>query len=112
MPRVLAHTPEWLKQPSPGYQLFAETEKAAQLNGKSRTSAYNGPLKKIARGRGTEVFVASGDELRWADLQTLKYNFELDDGEPQGASRVRLASIKMKDRADFHRSSKSQVMEI
>ncbi|QDS69228.1 hypothetical protein FKW77_001146 [Venturia effusa] len=88
MPRVLSHTPEWLIQPSPAYQLFAESEKTSRGNGKHGGSAYNGPLRKLARGRGTEVFVASGNELRWADLQTLKNNFELEEDERQGASRV------------------------
>ncbi|TID13060.1 Glucan endo-1-6-beta-glucosidase B [Venturia nashicola] len=88
MPRVLSHTPEWLIQPSPGYQLFAESEKTSRANGKYGAPASNGPLRKIARGRGTEVFVAYGNELRWADLQTLKNNFELEDDERQGASRI------------------------
>lgn len=94
MPRVLSHTPEWLIQPSPGYQLFAESEKTSRANGNYGAPAYNGPLRKIARGRGTELFVACGNELRWADLQTLKNNFELEDVERQGASRVSWAYVK------------------
>lgn len=111
MPRVLSHTPEWLIQPSLGYQLFAESEKTSRANGKYGTSAYNGPPRKIARGRGTEVFVASGNELRWADLQTLKNNFELEDEERQGASRVGLAFMMWRREADMDRSSKCQAME-
>jgi nucleoporin NUP82 len=89
MPRTLGRTPEWLTHPSPGHQLFAESSKASNGHGRNGQSAYTGPLKKIAKGRGTEVFVASGNELRWADLQSLKDDFELD-GEPQGAYRVRV----------------------
>lgn len=111
MPRVLSHTPEWLIQPSPGHQLFAESEKTSRANGKYGATAYKGPLRKIARGRGTELFVASGNELRWADLQTLKNNFEVEDDERQGASRVSWVFVNQERNADVHRSSKSLAME-
>jgi nucleoporin NUP82 len=90
MPRVLGRTPEWLIHPSPGHQLFAESSNALKSDGRNGESAYTGPLRKIAKGRGTEVFVASGNELRWADLQSLKDDFESEEGETQGAFRVSL----------------------
>lgn len=70
MPKVLSYTPDWLSRPSPGYNLFAPK----QLNGSSRLDSPKplpGPQRTIAT-RDSEVFVAVGHELRWADLANLK----------------------------------------
>jgi hypothetical protein len=77
MPRVLARTPEWLVPPSPGFDLFAaKASKAPDPNTNQKEQHDNGPLRTIAYGRGTEVFVAQGNEVRWADLKALKDGFE------------------------------------
>ncbi|KAF3010740.1 hypothetical protein E8E13_007056 [Curvularia kusanoi] len=69
MPKVLSYTPEWLSRPSPGYHLFAPK----QTNGTGATTKSKdyGPRKTIAT-RGSEIFVAVGHEIRWADLVNLK----------------------------------------
>lgn len=73
MPKVLSYTPEWLSRPSPGYHLFAPK----QSNGNAAAAAAAakskdlGPRKTIAT-RGSEIFVAVGHEVRWADLVNLK----------------------------------------
>lgn len=69
MPKVLSYTPEWLSRPSPGYHLFAP--KQSNGNGAAAKSKEFGPRKTIAT-RGSEVFVAVGHEIRWADLVNLK----------------------------------------
>ncbi|KAL1644016.1 hypothetical protein SLS61_009044 [Didymella pomorum] len=69
MPKVLSYTPEWLSRPSPGYHLFAP--KQSNGNGAAARKKDFGPRKTIAT-RGSEVFVAVGHEIRWADLVNLK----------------------------------------
>ncbi|KAJ9645852.1 hypothetical protein H2199_002895 [Coniosporium tulheliwenetii] len=76
MPRVLSYTPSWLSRPSPGFDLFAQSPaknktKARVPNGNGSSSEASGPRRTIAR-RGTEVFVAVGNEIRWSDLVLLK----------------------------------------
>ncbi|KAH3975010.1 hypothetical protein HBI55_173900 [Parastagonospora nodorum] len=74
MPKVLSYTPNWLSRPSPGYQLFAPRQ--ANGNGVAAKKKKDfGPRKTIAT-RGSEVFVAVGHEIRWADLVNLKEGVE------------------------------------
>jgi nucleoporin NUP82 len=88
MPRVLARTPEWLVPPSPGFDLFAATvPKALDSNANQKDQHENGPLRIIAHGRGTELFVAQGNEVRWADLQALKDGFEETKGTDEQLKR-------------------------
>lgn len=69
MPKVLSHTPHWLQRPSPGYQLFAP---------KASTPKALAPIERASRAhrtiaaRDSEIFVAVGHEIRWADLAQLK----------------------------------------
>jgi hypothetical protein len=73
MPRVLARTPEWLVPPSPGFNLFsAKPSKPTDQHTSEKEQEYYGPSRTIAHGRGTEVFVAQGNELRWANLKSLR----------------------------------------
>jgi nucleoporin NUP82 len=95
MPKVVARDPAWLARPSPGFQLFNQDESSA-LKTPEVTSA--GPLRKVAH-RGTEVFVAVGNELRWSELGLLKnagddferkngrYGLQVDQGEEVKAER-------------------------
>lgn len=86
MPRVLSYTPSWLSRPSAGFDLFA-AKSEAHANGSSKPSRppkhadFNVPSKTIAH-RGTEVFVAVGNEIRWSDLAWLK---ELEDDRAKGS---------------------------
>jgi len=80
MPKVISYTPSWLCEPAPGHQLFKTAEES---NPRGQTTTYKalteslkrnakpGPRRAIAH-RGTEVFIAVGKEIRWADLVYLK----------------------------------------
>ncbi|KAK0879805.1 hypothetical protein LTR87_006442 [Friedmanniomyces endolithicus] len=69
MPRVVAQQPPWVVRGSSGHQLFQHDERAKTPTTKS--AHYDGPTRKIAH-RGTEIFVAVGNELRWADVNALE----------------------------------------
>lgn len=84
MPKILSYTPPWLSRPSPGAQIFSDAANTssshtsgilkrsdAALNGHNNASSYKGPHRTIAQ-RGTEIFVAVGNHIRWADLRRLK----------------------------------------
>lgn len=73
MPRVISYTPSWLSRPSPGFDLFASKSKASTraTNGPSNVTEYSGPHRTIAC-RGSEIFVAAGNEIRWSDLVLLQ----------------------------------------
>ncbi|EDU39839.1 hypothetical protein PtrSN002B_004757 [Pyrenophora tritici-repentis] len=71
MPKVLAYTPDWLSRPNPGYHLFAPTQTNGNGVVATRRSEQPGPRKTIAT-RASEIFVAVGNEIRWADLANLK----------------------------------------
>lgn len=76
MPGTLKYTPSWLSRPSPGFDLF--TPKSQPQLAQDQTKQNNkpfGPARTIAR-RGTEIFVATGNELRWSDLVLLKEQWE------------------------------------
>jgi nucleoporin NUP82 len=73
MPKVLSYTPEWLSRPSPGYHLFAPKQTTG--NGVAAKKKDLGPRKTLAT-RGSELFVASGHEIRWTDLVNLKEGTE------------------------------------
>lgn len=77
MPKVLGYTPEWLTRPSPGYQLFAPRQPNGHAGAaKSRSSSSDAGQRKTIAARASEVFVAVGHELRWADLAELKEGAE------------------------------------
>jgi nucleoporin NUP82 len=70
MPKVLSYTPDWLSRPNPGYHLFAPKQTNGNGAGAKKKQDF-GPRKTIAT-RGSEIFVAVGHEIRWADLFNLK----------------------------------------
>jgi nucleoporin NUP82 len=67
MPKVLSYTPEWLSRPSSGYKLFAP-----QAASRTQSVPEDPRSQKTIATRGSEVFVAVGHEIRWADLSKLK----------------------------------------
>lgn len=84
MPKIVSYTPAWLSKPAPGHELFVAAEEkptkgqATSFKAMSESLKRNakpGPRRTIAH-RGTEVFVAVGKEIRWADLVSLKENWE------------------------------------
>ncbi|KAF2430767.1 hypothetical protein EJ08DRAFT_649346 [Tothia fuscella] len=72
MPRVLQRTPDWLISPSPGFELFSAKASKTDTNAGNKQQSFNGPSRTISHGRGGEIFVAQGNEVRWADLNMLK----------------------------------------
>ncbi|KAI1105926.1 hypothetical protein F4804DRAFT_330848 [Jackrogersella minutella] len=90
MPKIKTYTPAWLLQPSPGHDLFVPNPSEAQ-NPSSYTSkaiSKDGPRRTIAR-RGTEVFIAVGKEISWADLVYLKERWEEKQLEARGGIRIK-----------------------
>jgi nucleoporin NUP82 len=80
MPQVTSYTPTWLSRPNPGWDIFMPSVKDLSYPSLSQTAsnkknAKPGPRRTIAQ-RGTEVFVAVGKEIRWADLVYLKEAWE------------------------------------
>ncbi|THV48810.1 hypothetical protein BGAL_0226g00050 [Botrytis galanthina] len=81
MPQVLGYTPTWLSKPNPGHEIFTakptgiQTASGASYNPNERKTNTVGPKRTIAR-RGTEIFIAVGKEIRWADLVYLKETWE------------------------------------
>lgn len=74
MPRVLERDPVWLSREAPGFQLFRPDD-SKPASKQAQTTHYNGPSRKIAYriGRhGSELFVAVGGEVRWAELGQMK----------------------------------------
>jgi nucleoporin NUP82 len=98
MPKVVSYTPAWLSKPNPGHEIFtpkAATSQTASTNGSgssNKRTAKPGPRRTIAR-RGTEVFIAVGKEIRWADLVYLKEAWEdKESRKSQGKGRARDSS--------------------
>ncbi|KJR85851.1 uncharacterized protein SPSK_08442 [Sporothrix schenckii 1099-18] len=105
MPKIRSFTPAWLSTDSTdGRGLFAssaanarKSSLAASTASPHPASAYGspkkqayipGPKRTIAR-RGTEVFVANGREIRWADLVTMKDAWETtQDGFTKSTSNT------------------------
>lgn len=84
MPKVISYTPSWLCEPAPGHRIFVTAEEnnprgqATTFKALTESRKRNerpGPRRTIAH-RGTEVFVAVGREIRWADLVFLKEAWE------------------------------------
>ncbi|PHH73591.1 hypothetical protein CDD82_5373 [Ophiocordyceps australis] len=76
MPKVKQYSAAWLSRNAPGHQLFEtspESQKPRTLSSSHlpKNNFVLGPRRTIVR-RGTEVFVAVGKEIRWADLVYVK----------------------------------------
>ncbi|EME45042.1 hypothetical protein DOTSEDRAFT_70922 [Dothistroma septosporum NZE10] len=76
MPKILSQQPRWLDHGTPGYDFFqpGRIDKTSSSN-----ATTEGPLRRVAH-RGSELFVAVGNEIRWSHLSTLK-----DAGEGNAA---------------------------
>ena len=101
MPKIISYTPGWLSRPSPGFQVFnrAQSQTALQRERQSYPGDdYYGPTRIIAR-RGTEVFLAVGTQLRWADLTLLKDGYE---------EQLRTPSKKPKSTSDASRAREEE----
>ncbi|KAH7349882.1 nuclear pore complex protein An-Nup82 [Plectosphaerella cucumerina] len=86
MPKIKSYTAPWLAQ-GPGQRLFAAATEGTPTYG-SKKRSLPGPRRTIAR-RGTEVFVAIGKELRWADLAYLKETWTSREPHRRSISRIK-----------------------
>ncbi|EXJ82689.1 hypothetical protein A1O3_06503 [Capronia epimyces CBS 606.96] len=83
MPKVVGYTPPWLSRPSPGARLFTDPAPQSPTSPSKRSSylstpsstQYQGPRRLVA-SRGTEVFTVVGNKIRWADLATVRDEWE------------------------------------
>lgn len=82
MSKIISYTPAWLSKGEPGHTIFTSnatttppTAVSTGHDSSSKRAAKPGPRRAIAR-RGTEVFVAVGKEIRWADLAYLNEAYE------------------------------------
>jgi len=77
----------WLSRSSTGYDLFTKTPEnptsypSLVAVGDGETTV--GPMRVMAN-RGTEIFVARGNEVRCADLQDLKARYTPKAGAQDG----------------------------
>ncbi|OTA82616.1 hypothetical protein M434DRAFT_37050 [Hypoxylon sp. CO27-5] len=90
MPKIKSYTPAWLLPPSPGHDLFVPNPNDAHSVSSytSKGIHKNSPRRTIAR-RGTEVFIAVGKEIRWADLVYLKERWEEKQAKARGGIRIK-----------------------
>lgn len=91
MPQIISYTPPWLCKPNPGWEIFTPSAKdtaypSLSQNAGSKREPKPGPRRTIAQ-RGTEVFVAVGKEIRWADLVYLKEAWEDQQERDRDPSR-------------------------
>ena len=84
MPKRIGETPPWLCRPSSGARIFSDpvqqipqSPSKNALNNTSTPNEHAGPKRLLAQ-RGTEVFSAVGNKLRWADLAQVKDRYEDD----------------------------------
>jgi nucleoporin NUP82 len=112
MPKVISYTPSWLCEPAPGHEIFVPAEENTPrgqattlkaLTESQKRSAKPGPKRTIAH-RGTEVFIAVGKEIRWADLVYLK---EAWDEKRNGGQKNDEAGSEEGERAQGYRVSVS-----
>ena len=99
MPKVKSYTAPWLAGNAPGHKLFEPSPDAIRSRAfsppySSKNKPALGPRRTIAR-RGTEVFVAVGKEIRWADLAYLKD--EWTTRQPRGRTGSAGVRIKRED---------------
>ncbi|KAL8978349.1 MAG: hypothetical protein Q9205_006036 [Flavoplaca limonia] len=88
MPKILGYTPSWLSRPSAGFDLFSSSNKRPLIDSQhggqpGGTSEYLGPRRTIAH-RGSEIFVVVDNQIRWADLSILKYEWESSQRKGRG----------------------------
>ncbi|XXH04782.1 nuclear cap binding complex subunit [Hypoxylon texense] len=87
MPKIKSYTPAWLLPPTPGHDLFTPDPNDASLY-TTKSFSKSVPRRTLAR-RGTEVFIAVGKEIRWADLVYLKERWEEKQAKARSGSRVK-----------------------
>lgn len=100
MPKVKSYSAAWLSKGSQGHRLFEPSADSSQSRGltagvSSKKKQLLGPRRTIAK-RGSEVFVAVGKEIRWADLVAQKDNYA---SRPQGGRSGQTPRVKREESA-------------
>ncbi|KAF2857502.1 hypothetical protein K470DRAFT_260758 [Piedraia hortae CBS 480.64] len=70
--KVLARDPSWLARPSPGFNFFHAVPKQSSGSLAVEKEEPTPTPHRTLAVRGSEIFVAVGREIRWADVNTLK----------------------------------------
>ncbi|KAJ8125346.1 hypothetical protein O1611_g8293 [Lasiodiplodia mahajangana] len=106
MPKIKAYTPAWLSSPSPGHRLFAPNPNDTQSIPSYASAAASalGPRRTIAI-RGTEVFIAVGKEIRWADLVYLKERWQEKAAQGRRGVHIKREGSDEVDDGDIIRES-------
>ena len=74
MPKIVSRRPAWLSRTSPAFSLFNGVE--SLKSNKDQQEQLEGRGLRTLAHRGSEVFVADGNTVRWADLASMKANWE------------------------------------
>ena len=113
MPKILSRDPAWLSTSTPGFNLFQPNESSSKAQ-HPQAESYDGPSRTIAY-RGTEIFVAVGNELRWSDIallqhvgeerhrrkQTARYSHDTEDTQHERAYKVSITALELEERNDI-----------
>ncbi|TGJ80998.1 hypothetical protein E0Z10_g7754 [Xylaria hypoxylon] len=106
MPKIKAYTPAWLCSPSPGHQLFVPNPDDAQnIPSYASIAASDSGPRRIIATRGTEVFIAVGKEIRWADLVYLKERYQEKAAQGRGGVHVKREGSEGVDDSDIIKDS-------
>ncbi|EED21886.1 conserved hypothetical protein [Talaromyces stipitatus ATCC 10500] len=91
MPKAASHTPPWLCRPSPAASFFTrDPSKKHDSRIQNENGEYIGPQRTLAH-RDTEVFAVVDNQIRWADLATLKAEWS---PKPKSSPKKGKASTK------------------
>lgn len=102
MPKRIGETPPWLCRPSPGSRIFSDPiqnvpsspTKSGKSNIGSGLTELPGPKRLIAQ-RGTEIFVAVGNKVRWADLAQVKDRYDDDTRHKEDTAPYRTLGLSI-----------------
>ena len=103
MPKITSYTPSWLSRPSPGFD-FLNFAANSQANGHTGADTEEPSTLRTLAVRGAEVFYAQGNELRWAELVTLRDQVEADGAQNNRQSMRMSRSRRDEQRAQSHRA--------
>lgn len=106
MPKIKAYTPAWLSSPSPGHQLFAPNpDSPRNIPSHASIAASNAGPRRVIATRGTEVFIAVGKEIRWADLVYLKERWQEKAAHGRGDVHIKREDSDEVDDGDIIKDS-------
>ena len=102
MPKIVNRQPAWLSRKSPAFRLFdgVKSLKGNQDLQEPHGQLDNRGLRTLAH-RGSEVFIADGNTVRWADLASMKaaweskydeYPVDEQDEDPLAGAQYRVQS--------------------